>query len=102
MRQNAQDYPEGHPARRTLDYVGEGEEQLRFENYVGSLIDGGAITESAKHTYQHTLKNHISGTKLGRTALKLSTYRMLRPWRMSCLRRPFWTPTRRLGATPGD
>jgi hypothetical protein len=29
-----------------------------------SLIDGGAITESAKHTYRHTLKNHVRDTKL--------------------------------------
>ncbi|MEO8425462.1 MAG: site-specific integrase [Actinomycetota bacterium] len=69
IRQNAQDYPEGHPARRT-EYIDEGEDQLRFENYVGSLIDGGAITDSAKHTYRHTLQNHIEGTKLGRTNVR--------------------------------
>jgi hypothetical protein len=27
-----------------------------------SLIDGGAITESAKHIYRHTLKNHVRDT----------------------------------------
>lgn len=36
------------------DFVGDGEEGQRFENYVAALIDGGAITDSAKHTYRHT------------------------------------------------
>lgn len=63
-RQNAEDYPEWNPA--VVDYIGEGEDKLRFETYVESLIDGGAITESAKHTYRHTLTNHIRGTDLGR------------------------------------
>jgi site-specific recombinase XerD len=48
------------------DFVGNGEEGQRFENYVAALIDGGAITDSAKHTYRHTLTNHIAGTPLGR------------------------------------
>jgi hypothetical protein len=48
------------------DFIGKGEDGQRFENYVAALIDGGAITESAKHTYRHTLTNHIAGTPLGR------------------------------------
>jgi integrase len=48
------------------DYIGNGEDGQRFENYVSALIDRGAITDSAKATYRHTLKNHIAGTPLGR------------------------------------
>jgi integrase len=47
------------------DYIGVGEDAQRFENYLARLIDGGAITDSAKATYRHTLKNHIRGTPLG-------------------------------------
>ncbi len=65
-KHNAQDYPGW---QQDL-FIGPGEEDLRFENYVESLIDGAAITESAKHTYRHTLTNHIKGTKLGRKNIR--------------------------------
>ncbi|MDP9185092.1 MAG: hypothetical protein M3O29_05435, partial [Actinomycetota bacterium] len=57
--------PTYQPIFSDNDYIGEGEDGQRFENYVARLIDGGAITDSAKHTYRHTLKNHIRGTPLG-------------------------------------
>ncbi len=57
-KHNRQDYPDWPQDL----LVGPGEENLRFENYLESLIDGGAITESAKHTYRHTLKNHVRDT----------------------------------------
>ncbi len=65
-RQNAQDYPDWQADL----FIGPGEEKLQFENYVESLIEGGALTESAKHTYRHTLTNHIKGTKLGRKNIR--------------------------------
>jgi integrase len=52
------------------DYIGDDEDGQRFQNYLARLIDGGAITESAKHTYRHTLKNHIEGTALGRKNIR--------------------------------
>lgn len=48
------------------DYIGDDEDGQRFEKYVEKLISAGAITDSAKHTYRHTLENHIVGTPLGR------------------------------------
>ena len=67
IKENAETYPDGHPARmRMTEYIADGEEHARFENYIARLIDGGATTESAKATYRHTLKNHIVGTPLGR------------------------------------
>ncbi len=52
------------------DYIGDGENGQRFENYVGRLIESGALTDSAKHTYRHTLSNHIRGTVMGRKNLR--------------------------------
>lgn len=68
IQHNVEDYPGWSPS---IDYVGADDEPLRFENYVEGLIDGGAITESAKHTYRHTLVNHIQGTALGRKNIRM-------------------------------
>jgi integrase len=65
-KHNLQDYPDW---QQDL-FVGPSEDNLRFENYLESLIDGGAITESAKHTYRHTLKNHVRDSELGRENVK--------------------------------
>jgi integrase len=47
------------------DYIGEDEDGQRFQNYVLRLIQNDAISESARETYGHTLRNHIEGTPLG-------------------------------------
>ncbi len=72
QRQLVQDDPTYQPlfSDSGRDYIGEGEDKQRFENYVEALIDGGAITDSAKHTYRHTLNNHIRGTALGRKNIR--------------------------------
>jgi len=44
------------------DYIGDDEDGQRFQNYVLRLIQNDAISESARETYGHTLRNHIEGT----------------------------------------
>jgi integrase len=61
-RQVAQDHPEW----AAQDLIPAGGEDLRFENYLRSIIERDELTESSRATYMHSLRNHIEGTPLGR------------------------------------
>ena len=67
-RQNREDYPDWNPS--LVDFVGDDEEQLRFENYLRSIIERDGIRDSSKATYLHSLRNHIEGTDLGRKNIR--------------------------------
>jgi hypothetical protein len=57
-KHNRQDYPDW---RKTCSSA-QARRTSGSRNNPESLIDGGAITESAKHIYRHTLKNHVRDT----------------------------------------
>jgi hypothetical protein len=65
---NAQDYPGWTGDLFTVE---SGPAELRFENYLRSIIERDELTESSRATYLHSLRNHVEGTAFGRKDIAL-------------------------------
>jgi integrase len=63
IKWNAEDYPEWNPS---LDFVGQGEEELRFQNYVRSMVENAKMLRpTTRELYMRNIRHHIEGTALG-------------------------------------
>ncbi len=68
IKANAQDYPEWNPS---LDFIGQGEEELRFQNYVRSMVENDKMLRpTTRELYMRNIRHHIDGTALGQKNIR--------------------------------
>lgn len=63
MRHNKEDYPD-RPS--LMDFIGQGEEELRLQNYLRALVENDkTLRPSTRELYLRNIRHHIAGTPLG-------------------------------------